>query len=46
MPNFYESFQKEGVGFTVLTAGEFKRTLTPVTEIEDKHIEKEHEGPC
>jgi len=42
-PNVYERLKKEGVTFSTLTAGKYKRALTPTKKIEEQDIEKEKE---
>jgi len=42
-PNVYERLKKEGVTFSTLTAGKYKRSLTPTKKIEEEDIEKEKE---
>ena len=43
IPNVYERLTKEGVVFQTVTAGEFKRTLTPYKKIDPKDVEKTEE---
>jgi len=43
IPNVYERLQKEGVRFETVTAGEFKRTLTPFKKVDPKDVEKTKE---
>ncbi len=43
IPNVYERLQKEGVQFQTVTAGEFKRTLTPFKKVDPKDVEKTKE---
>ena len=40
IPNVYERLKKEGVEFQTVTAGKFKRTLTPTKKIEKADVEK------
>lgn len=40
MPNFYKLLDKLGINYEVITAGEYKRTLTMFTENDDKGREK------
>ena len=40
IPNVYERLRKEGVEFQTVTAGEYKRTLTPFKKIDQKDVEK------
>ena len=40
IPNVYERLTKEGVTFSTVTAGEFKRTLTPTKKLDQKDIQK------
>ena len=40
IPNVYERLNKEGVVYQTVTAGEFKRTLTPFKKIDPKDVEK------
>lgn len=40
VPNVYERLKKEGIEFQTVTAGKFKRTLTPTKRIEPKDLEK------
>ena len=39
-PNVYERLKKEGVEFTTVTAGEYKRTLTPTKKITKEDFDK------
>ena len=43
IPNVYERLKKEGVEFATVTAGEFKRTLTPFKKLDRKDVEKTEE---
>eukprot|EP00587_Corethron_hystrix_P002510 CAMPEP_0113303608 /NCGR_PEP_ID=MMETSP0010_2-20120614/3954_1 /TAXON_ID=216773 ORGANISM="Corethron hystrix, Strain 308" /NCGR_SAMPLE_ID=MMETSP0010_2 /ASSEMBLY_ACC=CAM_ASM_000155 /LENGTH=588 /DNA_ID=CAMNT_0000157635 /DNA_START=398 /DNA_END=2164 /DNA_ORIENTATION=+ /assembly_acc=CAM_ASM_000155 len=43
IPNVYERLKKEGVEFTTVTAGKFKRTLTPTKQITKEDIGKTKE---
>jgi len=40
IPNAYERLKKEGIEFQTVTAGEFKRTLTPTKKITREDINK------
>jgi ClpP class serine protease len=40
IPNVYERLQKEGVQFQTVTAGEYKRTLTPFKKVDPKDVAK------
>lgn len=40
IPNVYERLSKEGVSFSTVTAGEFKRTLTPTKKLDPKDVKK------
>lgn len=40
MPNIYRLLKKNDVDFEMITAGEYKRTLTPFTEITEKGRDK------
>ena len=40
IPNVYERLKKEGVEFQTVTAGKFKRTLTPTKKVEKADVEK------
>jgi ClpP class serine protease len=40
MPNVYERLQREGVQFHAVTAGQFKRTMTPFKKFDQKDYEK------
>ena len=42
-PNAYERLAREGIQFSTVTAGEFKRTLTPTKKIDKKDVEKAEE---
>ena len=39
-PNVYERLQKEGIKFNTITAGKYKRTLTPTKKVEDADVRK------
>ena len=39
-PNVYERLKREGVSFSTVTAGKFKRTLTPTKKIEQADVLK------
>jgi len=39
-PNVYERLQKEGISFSTVTAGKFKRTLTPTKKFDAKDFQK------
>jgi len=41
VPNFYERLKKEGIEFQTVTAGKFKRTLTPTKKITQEDINKQ-----
>jgi len=41
VPNFYERLKKEGIEFQTVTAGKFKRTLTPTKKITQEDIDKQ-----
>ena len=43
IPNVYERLKKEGVVFSTITAGKYKRTLTPTKQIEAEDIAKQKE---
>eukprot|EP00966_Prymnesium_polylepis_P030133 700646-Prymnesium_polylepis.1 len=43
IPNVYERLQKEGVQFSTVTAGKYKRTLTPTKKIEEADLTKTKE---
>jgi len=40
IPNFYERLNKEGIEFQTITAGKYKRTVTPFNEVTEEGIEK------
>lgn len=40
IPNVYERLKKEGIEFQTVTAGKFKRTLTPTKKVSKDDIEK------
>lgn len=40
LPNVYERLKKEGVEFQTVTAGKYKRTLTPTKKVTPEDIEK------
>merc|ERR1719238_602452 len=42
-PNVYERLKKEGIQFSTVTAGKFKRTLTPTKKIEEQDKKKTKE---
>ena len=42
-PNVYERLKKEGVEFSTVTAGKYKRRLTPTKKIDPKDVEKTKE---
>merc|ERR1740117_1659298 len=44
IPNVYERLNKEGVVYQTVTAGEFKRTLTPFKKIDPKDVDKSATG--
>merc|ERR1719223_1350308 len=39
-PNVYERLQREGIEFQTVTAGKFKRTLTPTKKVTEEDLEK------
>ena len=39
-PNVYERLQREGIEFQTVTAGKFKRTLTPTKKVTKEDLEK------
>lgn len=43
IPNVYERLKKEGVEFSTVTAGKYKRTLTPTKKIEEADLTKTKE---
>jgi len=43
VPNAYERLQKEGIEFQTITAGKFKRTVTPTKKISKEDIKKSTE---
>ena len=43
IPNVYERLQREGVAFSTVTAGKYKRTLTPTKKIEEEDLAKTKE---
>ena len=44
IPNFYERLKQEGIVFQTVTAGKFKRKLTPTKKITNEDIKKTEEG--
>lgn len=40
MPNVYERLKKEGIEFQTITAGKYKRTLTPTKKVTKEDLEK------
>jgi signal peptide peptidase SppA len=40
VPNVYERLQREGIQFETVTAGKFKRTLTPTKKIDPEDVAK------
>mmetsp|Transcript_21730 Transcript_21730/g.28098 ORF Transcript_21730/g.28098 Transcript_21730/m.28098 type:complete len:674 (+) Transcript_21730:79-2100(+) len=40
MPNVYERLKKEGIEFQTVTAGKYKRTLTPTKKVTKEDLEK------
>ena len=40
IPNVYERLKREGISFQTVTAGKFKRTLTPTKKVEKEDVEK------
>jgi len=43
MPNAYERLKREGIEFQTVTAGKYKRTLTPFKKVEEEDLEKDKE---
>lgn len=43
IPNVYERLRTEGVQFQTVTAGEYKRTLTPFKKVDPKDVQKTEE---
>jgi len=43
IPNFYERLNKEGIKFNTITAGKFKRTLTPTKKFDPEDEKKTKE---
>lgn len=43
IPNVYERLKEEGIKFQTVTAGKFKRTLTPTKKITKEDLEKSEE---
>jgi len=43
VPNVYERLKKEGVQFSTVTAGKFKRTLTPTKKLDEADVAKTKE---
>jgi len=43
IPNVYERLKKEGVKFSTITAGKYKRTLTPTKKVEAADVQKQQE---
>ena len=39
-PNVYERLKKEGVQFSTVTAGKYKRTLTPTKQLDEADLNK------
>ncbi len=44
MPNFHRILQKNEVDYHLFTAGKYKRTVTPFTEVREEHKEKLQEN--
>ena len=42
-PNVYERLKKEGIEFNTITAGKFKRTLTPTKKVDPADVRKQKE---
>jgi signal peptide peptidase SppA len=40
IPNFYERAKQEGVTFSTITAGKYKRTLTPFKKLDPEDVKK------
>ena len=40
IPNVYERLKKEGVQFSTVTAGKYKRTLTPTKQLDEADLNK------
>ena len=40
-PNVYERLKREGIEFNTITAGKFKRTLTPTKKVEPADVKKQ-----
>jgi serine protease SohB len=43
MPNVYERLKKEGIEFQTVTAGKYKRTLTPTKKVTKEDLQKSKE---
>jgi len=43
LPNVYERLKKEGIEFQTVTAGKYKRTLTPTKKVTDEDLQKSKE---
>mmetsp|Transcript_45732 Transcript_45732/g.111480 ORF Transcript_45732/g.111480 Transcript_45732/m.111480 type:complete len:740 (+) Transcript_45732:123-2342(+) len=43
IPNFYERLKEEGISFQTVTAGKFKRTLTPTKKVSKEDMAKSKE---
>ena len=43
VPNVYERLKQEGVEYTTVTAGKFKRTLVPTKKLDPKDVQKTQE---
>eukprot|EP00980_Cylindrotheca_fusiformis_P025579 scaffold14121_cov120-Cylindrotheca_fusiformis.AAC.1 len=43
IPNVYERLKQEGIEFQTVTAGEFKRTLTPTKKVTKEDVKKAEE---
>ena len=44
VPNVYERLKKEGVEFSTVTAGKYKRRLTPTKKLDAADVAKTKEG--
>jgi ClpP class serine protease len=42
-PNVYERLQREGVNYQIITAGKYKRTLTPTSPVTEEDVAKTKE---
>jgi len=43
LPNVYERLKREGIEFQTVTAGKYKRTLTPTKKVTDEDLKKSKE---